>query len=164
LQQINKKVKNRFKIKSFIIAAVFLAAYMNVFITQASCNLSHLFEETQTQSQSTHSHQHSYDHHHGNKDVPPHHHDDKPDHQHDGKSKKDDNNCCNDKTSVFFESQGNPATSSVDFKNPTQTDLIFIKAFIMFSPAVYNARGYVSYKLPPPKIPDIRVFIQSFII
>lgn len=157
-------MKNRFKIKSFLIAAMFLAAYLNVFITQASCNLSHLFEKTQTQSQSTHSHQNSHDHHHGNEDVPPHHHDDKPDHQHDGKSEQKDNNCCNDKTSSFFASQGNPSTSSVDLKNPVQADLIFISAFIAFNPTVYNTRGYVSYKLPPPKIPDIRVFIQSFII
>ncbi len=154
-------MKNRFKIKSFIIAAIFLAAYLNVFITQASCNLSHLFEKTQT---AAHNHQNNHDHHHANEDVPPHHHDDKPDHQHDGKSEKDDNNCCNDKTSLFFASQGNPSTSSVDLKNPVQADLIFISAFIAFNPTVYNTRGYVSYKLPPPKIPDIRVFIQSFII
>lgn len=155
-------MKKRFQIKSFIIATFFLAAYLNVFATQASCNLSHLFEQT---TKSTHQHEGGHDHHHGNgEEVPPHHHNDKPDHHHDGKSGKKDNGCCNDKTSAFFASQGNPATSSVDFKNPIQADLIFIKAFIVLNPAVYNTRGYVSYKLPPPKIPDIRVFIQSFII
>lgn len=157
-------MKNRFKIKSFLIAAIFLAAYLNVFITQASCNLSHLFEETQTQSHSTHSHQNSHDHHHGNENVPPHHHDDKPDHQHDGKSEQKDNNCCNDKTSTFFESQGNPTTFSVDFKN-TYTEFALINAiFFVCNQPVFNTNGYVSYTLPPPKIPDIRVFIQSFII
>lgn len=151
-------MKKHFQIKSFIIAVVFLAAYMNVFITQASCNLSHFFDQPQT----TQNHD-SHDHHHGN-EVPPHNHDDKPDHQHDGKSEKKDNNCCNDKTSAFFASQGNPSTSSIDFKN-TYTELILINAtFFICNRPVFNTKGYVSYSLPPPKIPDIRVFIQSFII
>lgn len=151
-------MKNRFQIKSFIIAAIFLAAYLNVFITQASCNLSHFFEQPQTAH-----HHDGHDHHHGNEEVPPHHHDDKPNHQHDGKSEKK-GNCYNDKTSAFFASQGNPATSSVDFKN-TYTELAFINAvFFICNRTVYNTKGHISYSLPPPKIPDIRVFIQSFII
>lgn len=139
---------------------VFLAAYLNVFVTQASCNLSHLFEQT---AKTSHHHD-GHDHHHGSEEVPPHHHDDKPDHTHD--TGKKDNNCCNDKTSAFFASQGNPATSSVDIKKTVYTDLIliFISAFITFNPTVYNTKGYISYILPPPKIPDIRIFIQSFII
>ena len=138
---------------------MFLAAYMNVFITQASCNLSHLFEK----NKSTHNHQNSHDHHHGNENVPPHHHDDKPDHQHDSKSEKD-NNCCNDKTSAFFASQGNPITSSVDFKN-TYTEFALIDAmFFVCNRPEFNTKGYGFYSLPPPQIPDIRVFIQSFLI
>ncbi|MBI1781666.1 MAG: hypothetical protein HYR66_09895 [Sphingobacteriales bacterium] len=153
-------MKKRFQIKSFIIATFFLAAYLNVFAKQASCNLSHLFEQS---TKETHHHDDDHDHHHGNEEAPPHHHNDKPDHQHDGKNEKD-NNCCNDKTSAFFAGQGNPATTSVDF-NLLKTDIVFINAFIsMINPVVFNTRGYVSYKLPPPKIPDIRVFIQSFII
>jgi hypothetical protein len=155
-------VRNRFQIKSFVIAAIFLAAYLNVFVTQASCNLSHLFEQTATKS--SHHHDGGHDHHHGNEEVPPNHHDDKPDHHHDGKSGKKDNNCCNDKTSAFFASQGNPATSSVDFKN-TYTECALINAILFVcNRPVFNTKGYVSYSLPPPKIPDIRVFIQSFII
>ena len=151
-------MKNRFQIKSFIIAAVFLAAYLNVFITQASCNLSHLFEQPKTAH-----HHDGHDHHHGNEEVPPHHHDDKPDHQHDEKSEKK-GNCCNDKTSSFFASQGNPATSSVDFKN-TYSEFALINAILFVcNRPVFNTKGHITYSLPPPKIPDIRVFIQSFLI
>lgn len=155
-------MKKRFQIKSFIIATFFLAAYLNVFATQASCNLSHLFEQT---TKSTHQHEGGHDHHHGNgEEVPPHHHNDKPDHHHDGKSGKKDNGCCNDKTSAFFAGQGNPATTSVDFKN-TYTEFALINpVFFVCNRPVFNTKGHITYSLPPPKIPDIRVFIQSFLI
>ncbi|MDO9184399.1 MAG: hypothetical protein Q7W13_00185 [Bacteroidia bacterium] len=152
-------MKNRFQIKSFIIATFFLVAYLNVFAKQASCNLPHIFELS---TKST-PHDDGHDHHHGNEEAPAHHHDDESNDQQDKKNKKDDN-CCNDKTSIFFESQGNPIVSSFDFKNVSCTELVFIKAVFIYNPLVFDIKNYASYSLPPPKIPDIRVFIQSFII
>ena len=156
-------MKNRFQIKSFITATFFLVAYLNVFATQASCNLPHFFEEISksTQYQNA-SHSHGHHHNHDDKKSPSHHnHEDSSHHEEDAEK---DNNCCNDKTAAFFASQGNPIVSSEDFKNTFCTELVFINtATVYYSPIFYN-KGAASYSLPPPKMPDIRVFIQSFII
>ncbi len=147
-------MNSRLEIKSFKYAAIFLVAYLNVFITQAACNLSHLFEQTEI------AHHNDHD---GNEEVPPHHHDDKSDHQHNEKSEKK-GSCCNDKTSDFFANQSTHSTSSVNFKN-THIVVAFINtAFFICNQTVYNSKGHISYSLPPPKIPDIRVFVNSFII
>ena len=65
---------------------------------------------------------------------------------------------------AFFASQGNPAISSVDFKNTNCSELVFTNSTIIFDLPKFYTKGITSYSLPPPKIPDIRVFIQSFII
>lgn len=183
-------MKKRFQIKSFIIAAFFLVAYLNVFAKQASCNLPHIFEQSNTSAHHDDGHNHhhgneetsahhyedesgkhpdetnkkdGHDHHHGNEETPAHHHDDESGNHPDETNKKDDN-CCNDKTSAFFESQGNPVISSFDFKNTSYSELVFINVLFISNQSAFNAKGYVSYSLPPPKIPDIRVFIHSFII
>ncbi len=146
-------MKNRFQIKSFITAAFFLVAYLNVFATQASCNLPHFFEQA---TKSTSHHDNSTDHHHGDKNALAHHHN--------KKGAEKDSNCCNDKTTAFFANQGNHIIYSVDFKNTFCTELIFANALLDNNLSLSNSNCAISYSLPPPKIPDIRVFIQSFII
>ena len=152
-------MKNRFQIKSFITAAFFLVAYLNVFATQASCNLPHFFEEI---SKSTQHQNGSHGHHHDDKKSPSHHNDENSSHNKKGAEK--DSNCCNDKTTTFFANQGNHIIYSVDFKNTFFTELIFANALLDNNLSLSNSNCAISYSLPPPKIPDIRVFIQSFII
>lgn len=152
-------MKKRFQIKSFITATFFLVAYMNVFATQASCNLPHFFEEINKSA----SHQNnSNSHHHDNK-TSSHHHDEDSSH-HNEKGAKKNNNCCNDETAAFFANQGNHAVSSVDFKNTSVTEYIFVKTIFVCNSEVFDSKNFISYSLPPPKIPDIRIFIHSFII
>ena len=145
-------MKNRFQIKSFIIATFFLVAYSNVFAKQVVCNWSSLFEQNTSKSS-----QHDDD----CKDCE----DEKasPLHHNDEKEKKEAP-CCNDKTTAFFASQGNHIVSSFDFKNTSVTENVFFKPIFVCNPNIVNSKNYISYSLPPPKIPDIRVFIQSFII
>lgn len=147
-------MKNNFQIKTFVIVAFFLAAYLNVIAKQASCNLPYIFQQN-----SKPAHHHNND----NEGTDSHHHDDQSSHKKEEKSKKDDN-CCNDKTTAFFESQGNPVISSFDFKNISYSELAFINVLFIYNQSVFSAKGYVFYSLPPPKISDIRVFIRSFII
>lgn len=154
-------MKNRFQIKSFITATFFLVVYLNVFITQASCNLPHFFNDITNES----SHKKdSHGHHHDNANTSSHHHNE-PLNTHNEKDGKKDDDCCNDKTSAFFANQGNLTISSVDFKNTFCTQLVFTnqKKIVCDFPESCIKRT-TFYSLPPPKIPDIRVFIQSFII
>lgn len=154
-----KKVKNRFQIKSFITATFFLVAYLNVFATQASCNLPHFFEEI---NKSTSHQDNSHNHHHDNEGTSSHHHDE--DSSHHEKDAEKDNNCCNDNTTAFFANQGNHVIFFVDFKNTFCVDLAFANTLMIYFSPEFDTKGVVSYSLPPPKIPDIRVFIRSFII
>ena len=153
-------MKNRFQIKSFTTAAFFLAAYLNVFATQASCNLPHFFEDL---NKSYSDQGHSHNHHHDNKETTSHHNDEDTNHHNEKGAEKDDN-CCNDKTSAFFANQGNHVISSVDFKNTSVTEYIFVKTIFVCNSEVFDSENFISYSLPPPKIPDIRIFIHSFII
>lgn len=144
-------------ISKLFIGAFFLAIYCNVMFTQLFCNYSHLIDLAGTE------HEHPQGHDHPHSDVAmlvsQHNQDD----SHKYEISKEDN-CCNDNTSEFFASQTNPTTASFEFKNT------FFTEFISFSNNVFTSikplitfEGYFS-ELPPPKIPDIRIFIHSFLI
>lgn len=138
---MNKKTS----ISKLLIAVLFLTAYFNVPVTQITCNLSHLLEATE-----------QHDHHHNN-DVADHNHSDSHEHN----DSKDDN-CCNDKTAAFFASQTNPVNPTFEFKNTFFAKIIFSTNCIINFPLRLNSTDYFTYRAPPPKIPDIRIFIQSF--
>lgn len=138
---MNKKIY----ISKLLIAALFLTAYCNILVTQLTCNLPHLLEATKQDG-----------HHHDNDDAE---HDHSDSHKHN--DSKDDN-CCNDKTAAFFASQINPVNPTFEFKNTFFAKIIFSPNCIINFPLPLNSEGYFSYRAPPPKMPDIRVFIQSF--
>ena len=139
-------------------AVIFMTAYCNVLYTQLSCNLTYLPESIEQ-----HDHHHDkdvaeHDHHH-DKDVAEHDHSDS--HKH--KDSKDDN-CCNDKTDVFFASQINSVSTSFEFKNTFFAKVIISTNAIVNFPILFDSKDYFSFRAPPPKIPDIRVFLHSFLI
>ena len=132
--------------KQPIIATFFLVAYSNVFAKQVACNWSSLFEQNTTKQN------HNDD---DCEDKTPAKH-----HQHN----ENEAPCCNDKTTAFFASQGNHIISSFDFKNTTVTENVFFNTIFVCNPKIVNSKNYTTYSLPPPKIPDIRIFIHSFLI
>lgn len=95
------------------------------------------------------------------------------DNAHDSKSHCDspnkpntkDDNCCNDDSAAFFSSLTNPTVHFPVIKSP----VIFIFFHSISLTEVFSNQrlayfsNYLVFK-PPPKIPDIRVFVQSFII
>lgn len=84
-------------------------------------------------------------------------------HSHDhNKSEKE--NCCKDLTTIFHSSLVKPQQVKTEHKvllgEPTFSDHFSFKSRVI----CYKAADYFSWRTPPPKIPDIRVFIQSFLI
>ncbi len=150
-----KKNKN---ISKLYVGVFLIAIYCNVLLTQLFCNYSHLINLAGTERE--HPHQ-GHDHHHGNDAVLPIEHSNK-----NHNDSREDNNCCNDKTSSFFVSQTCPINLSFDFKNT------FFKELVSFSNIIYVNNNFSSidstycfpFESPPPKIPDIRVFTHSFLI
>jgi len=159
-------------IKNLLFAVVLLASFLAVFVTTFVCNLKHftLFEK----ESATHSHHHEKatgaNHH-----LEYHHHDKQASYgQHHTNTSLNKrqlkhhypkySSCCKDLTSGFF----NALFYKFDFK------LVFNKDFpvyVSFSYLYKYELWYNSYlkkslpnKSPPPKVPDIRIFIQSFII
>lgn len=135
-------------ISKLFITVLFLMVYCNVFITRLHCGFSRFLEVAEQHDQ--------YDNH----ITPLAENNHNKSHKHD--DSKDDN-CCNDKTSTFFASQINYINTSFEFKNIFFTNFtslsknIFVRKFHFIS-----SLGNFSYELPPPKIPDIRIFISSF--
>lgn len=137
-------------ISKLLIGLFFIAVYCNVLFTQILCSYSQLSEFAETE------------HHHHDELRQPSKHGHENSHKHNN-SKDDD--CCKDETSSFFASQINSSNISFDFKNTFFTSIIGIanNIFINNLPSI-NPKGYFAYKLPPPKIPDIRIYIHSFTI
>ncbi len=143
-----------------LLTGVFLLAiYGNVLFTQFFCTVSPLFES----STSSIAHVDDHDHHHGKEAShhPEHNHDHEEPQQKDKSEPKDDD-CCNDETSVFFALQTLPSKSSAEFKDISFTDFSFVASSQIYTLLPINSRGFLSFNLPPPKIPDIRVFVHSF--
>ena len=142
---LNKKIS----ISRLLIGAFFIAIYGNVLFTQLLCAYPHLSKLTEKTK------------HHHDEATPLTKHSHQDSHAHN--NPKDDD-CCEDKTSDFFLSQTNSVNSTYQFNQP------FLTAFVHFSNNIFantitlDSKEYFSYEWPPPKIPDIRVFLHSFLI
>ena len=130
-----------------LIGIFFLFTYGNVLFTQIICNYLAISEKS-------HIHQDGLSHHVSNDEtlIVKHSHKD-----------SNDDNCCNEKTSAFFASQSNLVNSSLDIKNPF-VGFSFTHTITSYNFASCTLISFTSSKSPPPKLPDIRVFIQSFLI
>lgn len=174
LEQLNKKKY----IKRIFIAVFFLASYSGVYATYVLCNLiplisaeiSHAHDHAGHETAGRHesnshnhssnnhgSHDHGGDHH---KDANRNNHDN---HSHDHGDTMDE--CCNDLTFPFINSL--PKLSPKQFHFEFSVSAVpIIHSYLVLnkpSPELYPPK-LVWYIHPPPKVPDIRVFIQSFII
>ncbi|MFZ5552882.1 MAG: hypothetical protein ACOZCO_07185 [Bacteroidota bacterium] len=149
------RLSNKIKI---IGPLLFLAAYLNVIITHVVCNWEHSLEH----STSEHSHSAGHDHHshdesHSQKNEP-HSHSDKHDH-----SKPGEGNCCDEETSRILSSVFSQEFSPIKLSNPEFVHILFIaynNQLVSFESE--KEKRAVNYSLPPPKIPDLRIYIQSF--
>lgn len=150
-------MKNVSQILKTIIVAVFIAAIGNVYLAQYLCNQAHAMDLTGQE----HSHELGHDHHHsdGNTSGAGHSHEGNP-----VDEGSEDDNCCEDKTIAFFASLTNPATFHLNIKAGLTAIATDIFTLVLPYSNEVNSTPYLSYKSPPPKIPDIRVFIQSFLI
>lgn len=136
-----------------LLAFLFLASYVNVFALNLACNYSRIFSSGHSHDNHNHDHHSHKDHGHGSHDK-----------HHKGEDKqkdKDDGNCCNDEAGKVFESV------FVTLNNELALDVLSVSvlpANISFLPTDYKItyHSVSNYSLPPPKVPDIRIHIQSF--
>ena len=81
--------------------------------------------------------------------------------QHQNKN-ADDDNCCNDKTASFYSSLANPAPVVITFKCFASVFSVINSALELKISNTFLVQKIFSDKSPTPRIPDIRVSIQSF--
>lgn len=147
-----------------LISLLFLAAFMSAICKNISCEISSapFFASHNEVDDHGHTHASGVHHHHAHK------HDHTQDsheheHDHDGSEAKDDQ-CCKALAKTLHA--GLTKEGSV---KPSFNKAYITTPFIRFQPdieivASNKAADHYSWKAPPPKIPDIRIFIHSFII
>ncbi|MCH8903976.1 MAG: hypothetical protein IIA45_08695 [Bacteroidetes bacterium] len=141
---------------SLAVASVaMLCLFTGIITNNILCNFAHAVDATGQE----HKHPYGHDHHHdGGNPIAEHDHKDKG-HEHDQDSAT---NCCNDLTSTFFSNLVRDFSSGfkLDSKIISVTNLLSI---FTNSSTTNNYSGVAMDSThPPPKIPDIRVFIQSY--
>lgn len=147
-----------------LIALLFLVAFVSAIGKNISCDLGHLpffnhaREHDHGHTHSTgqhHHHTHNHDH-----SQPAHGHDD---HKH-GSGQGEDDGCCKNLAKTLFSGLTKPVNTKFQFHHDyTPVTAVYYESL----PEVtvnYKAADYYSWKAPPPKIPDIRVLLHSFII
>jgi hypothetical protein len=141
-----------------IVSLLFLAAFVNALAKNIVCDWEHLPIFTVETEGHTHDHGDHHHHEHG-ATVPPHNHDD---HSHNSEKKKD--GCCEKLATSLYSSLVKPVQVKFDFTKSFDLATLQLSDLTTTSVVCYKAADYFSWKAPPPKIPDIRVFIHSFII
>ncbi|MBA3970574.1 MAG: hypothetical protein H0X46_00190 [Bacteroidetes bacterium] len=142
---------------SFFLSLVFFAAYANALGSKLLCDVAHLIDQSGVE----HTHEFGHDHHH-DEHVPDDHHSDKGHDHHD-----ENENCCNELALAFFNNQ------SISFNyilvpkiNYEYKHIALFSGFDSFSR--FNLEHQKQIDLfdddSPPPIPDIRVYINSFLI
>ena len=141
-----------------VYAWLMLLPFLSIFLINISCTVDNITQDWSFFAQKDNHHQeHSHGHGH-----------DHSSHEHDHNSNKsdeeDDDGCCSDETAAFFASVQAPTQQvTVDFKSSQFTTLYaVVNSLFLFE---NNLELYSDKRPPPklpPKIPDIRIFIQSF--
>lgn len=136
------------------IALLFISAFVYVQVNAFACGINHFIDS----SGFAHHHPLGHDHHHDHENTPEEHHHDS------GKHEENENNCCSDSTQAFLSAFGKSSANPIKFslKN-VNTYLEFTCTHSSQIVNFYYLDNVLSDPpLPPPKIPDIRVFIHSF--
>lgn len=161
---------NTLKKKSYIyktiISVFFLALFLQAIGKNIVCGLEHLpvfnREHTHAHNHNDGEHSHSKAHKH---ETPAASHNHKAhEHKHDHGKKKSEDDCCKKIAAVFYSSLTKPFQEKFDFiKTLENKSGVFNQSLLSLTVSSKKA-DYYSWKAPPPKIPDIRVFISSFLI
>lgn len=159
-------MKRKKEIYHRLIALFFLAAFVGAIGKNISCDVEHLPIFSHTEEEHSHGHGHSPDehHHHSHEHTSPEKQHDHNDHEHDNEKGKDDGNCCKDLAKTLFSGLSKPVTTKYNFQKDYAALTFVYYELIPVAVVSYKAADYYSWKAPPPKIPDIRVLIHSFII
>ena len=126
------------------IALVIIGAFVYVQATALTCVVNHLSEAEEI---SNHPASGAEKHHHGT-----------------GKHDENEKDCCSDFTQSFLSAFAKSSASNADFFCKVITlDFVSPHSQVSLNTSPYATVGIVIVPpLPPPKIPDIRVFIHSF--
>lgn len=144
------------------ISLLFLAMFIAALGKTISCNISVLpFFFQKGIADHGHTHASGLHHHHSHKHTGAHH---SHEHEHDGSENNDEGKCCQLLAKTMYSGLSSP----VPVKSFFQQDIGMI-TFFSGKPAPdvvleHKVSAYCSWKAPPTSIPDIRVFIHSFII
>lgn len=136
------------------IALLIAGAFVYVQSMALTCSINHLIDTTGLE----HHHQLGHDHHHTDDKIPGNHHHDA------GSHKEDEKGCCSDFTQAFLSAFGKSPTIGTDYSFK-QLHVEFIPVYSCIYSNDFLRTGFnihIDPLLPPPKIPDIRVFIRSF--
>ena len=160
-----KRKSNIFKTS---IALFFLFAFVHALGKNIACGIEHLpfFADTHHANDDHHDRNHHHDGNHHNSRHDHHDSANSPQHEdhHDGRGKPDaDDSCCTKLSSILFASLSKPLVHKADINKSFETASLS-QGIIKFTQVYIRKADYFSWKAAPPKIPDIRVFIQSFLI
>lgn len=141
-------------ISKSVYAWLLLLPFLSIYLINISCTIDNLTHDWQPFTQND-SHAHGHDHGH-----------DHTSHEHSHNSNnndEEDDGCCSDITTAFFASvQVPPHQTTIDFATFQFTVLYaVVNHLFMFD----NLELYLDKQPPPklpPRLPDIRIFIQSF--
>lgn len=143
--------------KSVVVVAL-VAAIFNTYFTEYICNIKHELAESAESHSNNKEHEHSLGNH-----AEDHHSSDSAKH-HPHSPKANDENCCKGLSSKFYlalNKQVNPIFRFTKTFATVQSGFYSL-AFIRCDRP--SPSDFFCYKSPQPKIPDIRIFIQSFLI
>lgn len=136
------------------IALLIISAFVYVQITALKCGIDYLVNVREI----SHHQPLAHEHHHDSGNAPHKHHHDTDE---DAKNEKD---CCSNFTEDFFSVFSKSSTINSDFSFKTIViDFVLPYSHVYGNKHLYKRVDIVNDPpLPPPKIPDIRVFIHSF--
>lgn len=149
-----------------IIALFLLAAFVSAIGKNISCDIGNLpiFSSHGEEHDHGHSHSSGQHHHHSHEHSSPGKPHDHNDHEHDSEQSQDDGSCCKKLAQTLYSGLSKPANTKFQFQNEyADITTVYVES-LQNAVLSIKAADYYSWKAPPPKIPDIRVLIHSFII
>ncbi|MEO5569509.1 MAG: hypothetical protein ABIT08_08755 [Bacteroidia bacterium] len=159
-----------------VIALLLAIAFINIYVTDSYCTLTKVTVNNHSdlvlnETEDTHHHdsadetEAAEEHQHDGQEAEEHHHDaDQPecDNHHDG---KEDDNCCKDNSAAFFSSLVNHSVNLPVLKTTVIAIINYVQSNNeLLASNIFPTKGFVIREAPPPKTPDVRIFIRSFII
>lgn len=138
-----------------VASVIMLWLFTGIMATNLLCSFAHAMDATGQE----HDHPYGHDHHHeGNNPLT------EQDHKDTGHEHGHDSGqgCCNDFTFTFFSNLQRDHTPTLKLDSKVISFALLLPLFINPMEGKNLFKGVRDYIKPPPKIPDIRIFIQSF--